>query len=178
MVQASKTDKTYKDLMGMIVCSRNSKECMVHRCDKCPGTEPLKFYLEDAYTDLDEEVSFQQWQSTDRFNLVTVVMPAHKFIDFLVEKIDTLTSHSYIAKCQSKYLQRRKEEIGPDTVIATGDFAENYTFVVVQHEWHSSHWSKQYCTIHPVVLHFKEDDQLQHRPFCFFCRMISNLLRA
>ena len=59
---------------------------MVHRCDKCPGTELLKSYLEDAYTHLDEDVSFQQWQSTDRSNLVTVVMLAHEFIDFLVEK--------------------------------------------------------------------------------------------
>ena len=93
-------------------------------------------------------------------------MPAHEFIDFLVEKIDTLTSHSYIAKCQSKYLQRRKEEVGLDTVIAIGDFAENYTFVV-QDEVQSFHWSKQYCTLHPVVLYYKEDDKLQHRSFCF-----------
>ena len=118
MVQAAETDKTYKNLMGMIVCSRDSKECMVHRCDKCPGAEPLK--------------------STDRSNLVTVVMPAHEFIDFLVEKFDTLTPNSYIDKCQSKYLQRRKEEIGPDSVIAIGDFAENYTFVV-QDEVQSFH---------------------------------------
>ena len=93
-------------------------------------------------------------------------MPAHEFIDFLVEKIDTFTSHSYIAKCQSKYLQRRKEEIGPDTVIAIEDFAENYTFVV-QDEVQSFHWSKQYCTLHPVVLYYKEDGKLQHRSFCF-----------
>ena len=58
MVQAAETDKMYKNLMGMIVCSLDSKECMVHRCDKCPATEPLKSYREDAYTDLDEEVSF------------------------------------------------------------------------------------------------------------------------
>ena len=91
-------------------------------------------------------------------------MPAHEFIDFLVEKIDTLTSHSYTAKCQSKYLERRKEEIGPDTVIAIGDFAQNYTFVV-QDEVQPFHWNKQYCTLHPVDVY--EDDKLQHRSFCF-----------
>ena len=86
-------------------------------------------------------------------------MPAHQFIDFLVEKINTLTSHSYIAECQSKYLQRRKQEIEPDTVIAIGDFAENYTSVV-QEEVQSFHLNKQYCTLHPVVLYYKEDDKL------------------
>ena len=86
MVQAAETDKTYKDLTGMIVCSHDSKEHMIHRCDICLAIEPLKSCLEDAYTDLDEEVSFQQWQSTDRSDLVTVVMLAHEFIDFLVGK--------------------------------------------------------------------------------------------
>ena len=166
MLQAAETDKTYKDLMGMIVCSRDSKECMVYRCDKCPGTEPLKSFLENAYTDLDEEVSFQKWQSTDKSNLVIALMPAHEFIDVLVVKIDTLTSHSYTPKCQSKYLKRRKEEIGPDTVIAFGVFAENYTFAV-QDEVQSFHWSKQYCILHLVVLYHKADDKLQHRSFRF-----------
>ena len=30
MVQAAETDKMYKDLMDKIVCSHDSKECMVH----------------------------------------------------------------------------------------------------------------------------------------------------
>ena len=63
-------------------------------------------------------------------------------------------------------MQRRKEEIGPDTVIAIGDFTENYIFAV-QDEVQSFHWSKQYCTLHSVVLYYKEDDKLQHRSFCF-----------
>ena len=33
MVQAAETDKMYKDLMDTIVCSHDSKECMVHWCD-------------------------------------------------------------------------------------------------------------------------------------------------
>ena len=36
IVQAAATDKTYKDLMNMIVCSCDIKEHMVHRCDKSP----------------------------------------------------------------------------------------------------------------------------------------------
>ena len=53
-----------------------------------------------------------------------------------------------------------------NTVIAIGDFAKNYAFVV-QDEVQSFHWSKQYCTLHPVVLYHKENDKLQHRSFCF-----------
>ena len=27
----------YYEIIDMIVCNRDSKECMVHRCKKCPG---------------------------------------------------------------------------------------------------------------------------------------------
>ena len=102
----------------------------------------------------------------------------------LLEKLDTLTPHSYTAKCQSKYLQRRKEEIGSNIVIAIGDFAENYIFLV-QDEVQSFHWSTQVCILHPVVLYYKEDEKLRCWSFCFMsddlehsalCRMISSFV--
>eukprot|EP00112_Aurelia_sp_Birch-Aquarium-sp1_P006733 Seg1737.9 transcript_id=Seg1737.9/GoldUCD/mRNA.D3Y31 product="hypothetical protein" protein_id=Seg1737.9/GoldUCD/D3Y31 len=131
IVEAAKTDMNYKDMIDMVVCSRENRTCMVHRCDKCPGTEPLRSYLQ---TMLDEEVhdeiSFQQWQSTDRTKLVTQSMIASEYIDLLIETIDALTPHSYIAKCQAKYLKSRKEDLPEDSLIVLGDFAENYTFVV------------------------------------------------
>ena len=34
----------------MIVCDRDSNECMVHRCSQCPGIEPLKMFLTKALT--------------------------------------------------------------------------------------------------------------------------------
>ena len=36
---------TYKDLMSKIVCDMDKLECMVHRCEDCPGFEALKTYL-------------------------------------------------------------------------------------------------------------------------------------
>ena len=47
-----------------------------------------------------------------------------------------------------------------------GDFAENYTFPI-QDEIQSYHWHKQYCTLHPVVLYYKEKGQLVEKSFCF-----------
>lgn len=166
IVEAAKTDKNYKDMIDMVVCSRENRTCMVHRCDKCPGTEPLRSYLQ---TMLDEEVhdeiSFQQWQSTDRTKLVTQSMIVSEYIDLLIETIDALTPHSYIAKCQAKYLKSRKEDLPEDSLIVLGDFAENYTFVV-QDEVQSFHWSKQHCTLHPIVVYYKENGKLLQKSFC------------
>ena len=46
MLSAIGVDKSYHDLIEMIVCSRESKICMIHRCDNCPGIEPVTHFLQ------------------------------------------------------------------------------------------------------------------------------------
>ncbi len=58
MVEAAKIDKSYKDMIDMIVCNREDRECMVHRCDKCPGTDPLRSYIQTMLGDMGNEISF------------------------------------------------------------------------------------------------------------------------
>ena len=47
-----------------------------------------------------------------------------------------------------------------------GDFAENYHYLI-QDEIQSYHWSKEYCTLHPVVVYYRTDAGTQHRSLCF-----------
>ena len=48
-----------------------------------------------------------------------------------------------------------------------GDFAENYQFLI-QDEIQSFHWSKEYCTLHPLVIYYKDENGvLQHQSLCF-----------
>ena len=49
-----------------------------------------------------------------------------------------------------------------------GDFSENYEFLV-QDEIQSYHWSKDSCTLHPIVVYFKTpgEQEIQHKSFCF-----------
>ena len=37
MLGAVNLDKDHHELMDMMVCSRDSKECMIHRCKNCPA---------------------------------------------------------------------------------------------------------------------------------------------
>ena len=73
LVAALKWDVTYKDLMSKLVCDISSNECMVHRCENCPGTDALNNYLDGELIEMDEDEDFyfSQWQSTDRPMLVT-----------------------------------------------------------------------------------------------------------
>ena len=160
---ATKTGLIYKGLINMIVCYRM---CMLHRCPACPGREVLKSFLESHFSDFDDEITFQQWQSTNSMDLIKQSLDVEDFIELIIEAIDDLTSHSFIARCQGRYLKDRKETLETDSVLGLGDFAENYTFVV-QDKMQSYHWKKSYCTVHPIVEYYKMENELSHQSFCF-----------
>ena len=154
LLNAISWDITYKDLMSKIVCDTSRNECMVHRCSNCPGRDHLKVFLDEKLEDIDDDLEFHfnQWQSTGRSQLITQTVMVDEYKDIVIECIDKLTSHSYISKCQTKYLKDLKENLPDNECIILGDFAENYQYVV-QDEIQSYHWSKDRCTSHPVVIY-------------------------
>lgn len=95
----------------------------------------------------------------------TMVSTLEEFIQLLTDTIDALTSHSFTAKDQSKYLSERKEELQADSAIVILDFAENYEYTI-QHEVQSYHWSKERCTLHPVSIYVKEGDEVTTKSLC------------
>ena len=120
MLGAVNLDNDYHELMDMMVCSRDSKECMIHHCKNCPAdTQALENYLHDQpQPDIDEDdeaetinIQFQQWTTVDCLELVQQVLPVEDFTSLLVKKLNTLTTHSYIAKAHAKYLKKCKKEL-------------------------------------------------------------------
>ena len=169
LVDAMDWDITYKDLIGKLVCDVASKECMMHRCEKCPGREGLQKFLDAELDEIepDEEFHFSQWDTTDRATLDTRTTTGEEYKDMLIETIDNLTKHSYLAKAQAKFLNMKKDNLGPNEVLVLGDFAENYQYLI-QDEIQSYHWSKEYCTLHPLVVYYRDNEGvLQHLSLCF-----------
>ena len=157
MLSAVKLQKSYHELIDMIVCSRESKQCMVHRCPSCPDGSALTSYLkqhleqhacknlrDDDHDDSDDEdyengdeqleemeedtISFCQWTSVDRSQLVSMELPISEFIFTLAHKLGDLTSHSFIAKAQAQYLKQCKNELKAGDFVILLDFAENYNY--------------------------------------------------
>ena len=159
---------TYKDLMKYIVCDTSRRDCMIHRCPNCPKSlKPLEEFLYDTLEEFEdaEVIEFSQWTTTDRSTLTTQKESYPAYIDLVGSKLNKLAPHSYIAKAQSRYLKQRKEELGNNDVLFLGDFAENYKFIV-QDEVQSFHWSNLQCTLHPVVIYYKDAGAVQHKSFC------------
>ena len=166
LVHTANVGKDYRDLMSMVVCDLNNKMCMIHRCENCPGDEVLREFLDEKFADSEEEeISFQQWQGTDRAMLYTQTTSTQEFIELIVNAISNLTVHSYIAKCQARYLKDRKDNLSGTACIVLLDFAENYQFMV-QDEIQGFHWNNIGCTLHPVALYHMKDGELQCESLC------------
>ena len=120
---------------------------MLHRCDKCPGNEMLKAYLEEQFKDFesDETITFKQWIKVDRETLESLQLPVDDFIDDLISKVSILSKHHFIAKNQNNYLRLLKNELKSNELIILMDFSENYSFVVQEESERSLTSRLSYC---------------------------------
>ena len=170
-------DKKHNELLQHLVCDTENNICMEHRCQNCPGIDGLLNKLMEMFSDMDDEepIHFQQWQSTDRTQIMTLSLPRFEFLQLLAEKLDHLSAHLYIAKAQAAYMRHRKETSKTNECLILADFAENYHFIV-QDEIQSCHWSKESCSLHPVVIYALCNNTLQSFSYCFIW-MIWNMIQ-
>ena len=165
----------YKDLVSLAVCELDSRDCCLLKCDLCPSIDYMKAYLLTYYPDYESDdeltVTFKEWVSVDRADLVQKTLPVMDFIDHLLDKLYKLIPHSYIARKQAAYFKDRKANLKAGEVLCCMDFAENYSYVI-QNEIQGYHWTNKYCTVHPCVCYFKVknangDLETRHKSFCF-----------
>ena len=130
--------KDYHEFLELRVYNRNSKECMIHRCESCPSGNTVENFIQgqlmkadddgqvDHYDDV--EITFQQWTTSGRAELISCTLPLDEFIEQLCVQLDKTTSHSFIGRSQSQYLNKLNENVKCGEVIILGDFAENFSF--------------------------------------------------
>ena len=98
LVDAMDWDLTYKDLIKKVDC--NTENNIMHRCESCPDTAALKDFLDQELNEHedDEKFNYCQWDTTDRAILTTFTATYEEYKETLIDVIDDLTRHSYIAK--------------------------------------------------------------------------------
>ena len=49
-------------LMKIIVCDIENMECMVHKCENCPGSDALHIYLQKKFKEyhVEDDITFSQ----------------------------------------------------------------------------------------------------------------------
>ena len=161
-------------------------------CPNCPNSADLSNHLlqqllhedndneddsgdddNDEENDREEVINFQQWTAADLSQLLQQSLLIKEFVESLVDKMNDLTGHSYLARSQAQVLKRCTEELAADEVIILVDFAENFKFMF-QDEVQSYHWTQQSCTLSPVVVYFKKDGLLASSSLCFISHYLNH----
>ena len=115
---------------------------------KCSGFNNLQTYLEGKFFPFEFDDDYWQWDSTDRTELRNYTSSVEEFIELLVHQVDSLTTHPYITKSQSRYLKAFKTDIDQTECLILLDFAKN-CHCVVQDEVQGYHW-KKHATVYLI----------------------------
>ena len=73
MLSAVNPTLRYQVLLEMCVCDVNRKDCMLNKCEDCPGFENVVDFLRHEICKkwtADDTISFKQWEKVDRLELM------------------------------------------------------------------------------------------------------------
>ncbi|KAL5503683.1 hypothetical protein EMCRGX_G010672 [Ephydatia muelleri] len=158
----------YSQALSLIRCNPFHPNCALGSCTSCPGPEMLRECLLQYFDDKAvDDIQYNQWTSTDRSMLETVIQQVEEFVDTFMEKLEILSRHEFIAKEQSRYLNEKKEALQPGEFVVLLDFSENYSFIV-QDAVQGYYWTNSQATLHPCVYYYSCDGkELQHGSLVF-----------
>lgn len=181
-----------KNIFLKMVCSLESRECMLHRCSNCLGRSNLCNYIESLFTvdemEADDVVNYKQWCHNGQLKLESISSTVSEFISLVSEAADMATGHHFTCKSQAQYLRLLKESLPITSAIILLDFAENYSFVC-QDATQGFHWNTEQATLHPFALYYRmasgeeltclsicivsdEREHLASTVYCFIKRVI------
>ena len=115
-----------------VVCDPLNKECLIHQCNNCPGTDALVDFLDEKIGgfDADEHLHYSQCETTNWASVLTVETTFEDYQEALIAARNSMAKHSFLAKCQANFLKSKKELLLPNEDFVLGDFAENYQFFI------------------------------------------------
>ena len=180
MLSAVNPTLRYQVLLEMCVCDVTRKDCMLNKCEDCPGFENVVDFLRNEICkkwSADDTISFKQWEKVDHSELMDDELPVDEFLEVIVEKLKKLLSRHFIYKRQQNFLKNKKETLSDNECIIILDFAENYTFMV-QDAIQSFHWNNTQATIHPFVIYYKQDGTLKHKSLACISDMLQHDVHA
>ena len=152
-------------LTNSLICKDKTTACYLRYCEHCSDSFSCEQFLSNEIEEkCIDELHFEQWVTTDRCDIITIVKKKDEFISYLMNKLEKLIPHDFVKKEQSKFLKNCKNNLKSGEFVITCDFSENYTFVL-QDEVQSHHWNAQQATIHPFVIYYKKGNQIEHLSF-------------
>ena len=105
-----------------------------------------------------------QKKSTMKTKLITQTMSRQCFIDTVMEEVSLMRAHISRVKAQYKAVREIKNRLPTNHVTVQMDFAENWT-AHAKEEVQSAYYNQEQFTIHPIVCHFRKNDNLETKTY-------------
>jgi hypothetical protein len=164
------------EIMEKLLCNVSSRtvNCYFRACEECVSLEAAIEEINSLLEAKDQEqVIFQQWLTTDRCNLETLIKPVDEFVPDFIKSIDKLITHDFICKEQSAFLRNKKESLQHDEILVISDFSENYSFII-QNAAQGYHWNNAQATIHPFEIYYKKNGKLENISFIIISEVLTH----
>lgn len=105
MVEKLPTVKHYSEIIDKLVCNKDKSLCMPRKCSWCPGPTAeerrLQQIVDEAVYDADDMVTYSQWTTVDRSNIITPnIKTMGELIESISEKSDLTPHHLSKKNCQ------------------------------------------------------------------------------
>lgn len=105
------------------------------------------------FSEIDDEsdITFYQWISTDRTDLMKLTEDKNDFCDRVQRYIPKIALRCYINRKQHQFIESLNARLATEkSVIANVDFGQNYTFLI-QDSVQSYYWNPPQATIHSTI---------------------------
>ena len=100
--------------------------------------------FENILEESGNKIKIHHWKNTNSSNLVVKLMPVHKFVEYIFERLLKLKTQNFIGEQQTKFFTNKRTNL-----LINGDFVENYIFLV-QNLAQRFHWNRITCATHYI----------------------------
>lgn len=152
------------EIISEICCDPTSEKCALLNCDTCQMNllELKRKLLEILEIQEIDVITFHQWLTVDRCELVKIEQDSDEFVDKFIQQIEKLIPHKFIAVEQLKHSASLKSSLKKGEYIVQLDFSENMTFKI-QNESQSHYWNRAQATLHVCVIYYLgENNVIEH----------------
>lgn len=155
----------FTDCIKFVLCRNPEPDCYLGRCKKCPKLSDFQEFVESLLIENDiEDIIYSIWVSTDKCTLKKECLNIHDFVQELSQSLEKLIPHHFISKKQSQFISDLKNNLKSNEGLLEMDYSENYKYVV-QNAAQQFHYNNDQCSIHVVILYYKEEQELKHCSF-------------
>ena len=127
--------------------------------------------IDEVLNNLPASVPYKVWRRVTvvdngkEFNKMKIIEESHdkdKFVEDFKKEVNEFKDHVQRVKRQYKELRNLKQNLPQSEVIVQMDFAENFACRSLE-EIQSAYWNQTSVTLHPVVIYYKENEELKHK---------------